>query len=93
MGVELQPVAISLNICLNIYFIDNMVKTITIKEDVYKELIKVKSDEESFSDLFERLIKSASPRDVLKKIRGSVKFRNKKGMILEVYSRRAEMRP
>ena len=69
-----------------------MVKTITIKEDVYNELIKVKSDEESFSDLFERLIKSESPRDVLTNIKGSVKFKNKKGMMDEIYSKREEMR-
>ncbi len=37
------------------------VKTITIKEKVYKDLIKVKSKDESFSDLFERLIEEKKP--------------------------------
>lgn len=69
-----------------------MAKTITIKERVYKDLIKVKSTDESFSDLFERLIKSASPRDILTKIRGSVDFKNKKKMISEIYAKRAEWR-
>lgn len=69
-----------------------MAKTITIREEVYADLIKVKSVDESFSELFERLIKSASPMDVLMKIRGSVEFRNKKRMVSEIYAKRAEMR-
>ncbi len=69
-----------------------MVKTITIREEVYKDLMKIKSADESFSVLFERLIKSASPRDVLAKIRGSVEFKNKKKMIAEIYAKRAEVR-
>lgn len=69
-----------------------MSKTITIKERVYKDLIKVKSVDESFSELFERLIKSASARDILTRIRGSVEFKDKKKMISEIYSKRAELR-
>lgn len=34
-----------------------MVKTLTIKDAVYEELVKIKGREESFSDLFERLAK------------------------------------
>ena len=34
-----------------------MVKTLTIKNTVYDELVKIKGREESFSDLFERLAK------------------------------------
>ena len=69
-----------------------MAKTITIKEKVYKELVKVKSTEESFSDLFERLIKSATPRDVLARMRGSVEFKNKKRALADIYAKRAEWR-
>jgi predicted CopG family antitoxin len=69
-----------------------MAKTITIKEKVYAELINVKKEDESFSDLFERLIKSATPIEVLTKIRGSVKFKNKSKMLAEMYAKRAEMR-
>ena len=69
-----------------------MAKTITIREQVYADLIKVKSADESFSELFERLIKSASPRDILTKIRGSMEFKNKKRMVSEIYAKRAEMR-
>jgi predicted CopG family antitoxin len=61
-----------------------MVKTITIKDSVHAKLIKAKAKDESFSTLLERLIKSARPIDVLKKIRASAEFRNKREMIKEV---------
>ncbi len=71
-----------------------MSKTITIKTQVYKDLVKVKKEEESFSDLFERLIKSATPIDILRKMRGSVTFKpgEKKKMLAEIRAKRAEMR-
>ena len=69
-----------------------MSKTITIKERVYADLIKVKKDDESFSDLFERLITSASPLEILAKIHGSVEFKNRSKMISDINSKRAEMR-
>lgn len=69
-----------------------MAKTLTIKDAVYDELVKVKGGDESFSDLFERLMKSSSPMDVLGKIRGSVEFRNKGRMLAELYSKRSEVR-
>jgi predicted CopG family antitoxin len=53
-----------------------MVKTITIKDDVYKKLVAQKGKDESFSDLFERLIdvNLHSGIDALKKLRGSMEF-------------------
>jgi predicted CopG family antitoxin len=66
--------------------IDNIVKTITIKENVYKKLIAHKGKDESFSELFERLIEENfhSSINVLKKFRGSVEFDiNDKGTILK----------
>lgn len=53
-----------------------MVKTITIKDSVYKKLIAQKDKDESFSDLFERLLEGNfhSSIDALKKIRGSIEF-------------------
>ena len=69
-----------------------MSKTITIKTEVYMDLIKVKKEQESFSELFERLIKSATPIEILRKMRGSVEFKNKKKMMSEIYSKRDEMR-
>ena len=53
-----------------------MVKTITIKDSVYKKLVEHKGENESFSDLFERLMEENfhSNIDTLKKIRGSIDF-------------------
>lgn len=53
-----------------------MVKTITIKDSVYKKLVTHKGKDESFSDLFERLIEGnfRSSIDALRKIRGSIEF-------------------
>ncbi len=51
-----------------------MPKTITIKEEVYNELAKRKREDESFSDLFERLIKSKDAGTVLDALRGSVEL-------------------
>lgn len=69
-----------------------MAKTITIREEVYKNLKRIKKKDESFSELFQRLIKSTSSVDVLEKLRGSVSFRDKKKMLLEIHSKRAETR-
>ncbi|MEM3415904.1 MAG: antitoxin VapB family protein [Candidatus Micrarchaeaceae archaeon] len=70
-----------------------MAKTITIRETVYKNLVKVKKNGESFSELFERLLKMASPVDILTRIKGSVEFKNKRKMLSELYAKRSEMRP
>ncbi len=53
-----------------------MVKTITIKDDVYNKLIAQKGKDESFSDLFERLVEENlhSGIDALKKLRGSIEY-------------------
>ena len=53
-----------------------MVKTITIKDEVYKKLLAQKGKVESFSDLFERLLDGNIHNDIdaLKKIRGSIEF-------------------
>ncbi len=65
-----------------------MVRTITITETMYNDLIRVKAEDESFSDLFGRLIKFAIPVEVIKKIRGNVEFKNKHKMALALYSNR-----
>mgnify|MGYP001575391762 CR=1 FL=1 len=36
-------------------------KTITIKKDVYRELVKVKGSDESFSSLFNRMLSERHP--------------------------------
>ena len=73
-----------------------MVKTITIKDDVYKKLIAHKGKDESFSDLFERLVEENlhGGIDALKKLRGSIEFdKNVKEKIIEdIASKRTERR-
>ena len=52
-----------------------MVKTITIKDGVFNRLSMQKGKDESFSDLFERLLDSqVSGIITLKTLRGSVEF-------------------
>ncbi|MGA9218345.1 MAG: antitoxin VapB family protein [Nitrososphaeraceae archaeon] len=73
-----------------------MVKTITIKDEVYKKLIAQKGKDESFSDLFERLVEENlhGGIDALKKLRGSLEFdKNVKEKIIEdIASKRSERR-
>lgn len=78
-----------LYICLNIN-INMGFKTLTIKESVYKKLLAIKRKDESFSDLFERL--SKSNLEILKKMRGSTTYENKKEMLNEIYEKRKEKR-
>jgi predicted CopG family antitoxin len=69
-----------------------LVKTITIREEVYRKLLTVKKKDESFSELFDRLAESKDPLETLSKLRASVEFRKKKEMLSEIYSFRAERR-
>jgi len=70
----------------------NMVKTITIRDEVYKKLLSVKGKDESFSELFERLAEGISPVETLTKLRGCVEFVDKEKMLSEIYASRAERR-
>jgi predicted CopG family antitoxin len=71
-----------------------MVKTITIRDEVYGKLLTIKGKEESFSELFDRLVKCTSPAETLKKLRGKVEFtdKEKETVLSELYSKRAEKR-
>jgi predicted CopG family antitoxin len=69
-----------------------LVKTITIREEVYRKLLTVKKKDESFSELFDRLVESKDPLETLSKLRASVEFRRKKEMLSEISSSRAERR-
>lgn len=73
-----------------------MVKTITIKDDVYKKLKNQKRKEESFIDLFERLMNqnSFSGLDILEKIRGTIDFEKseKETILSDIASKRRERR-
>jgi predicted CopG family antitoxin len=54
-----------------------MFKTITIKESVFNRLSTHKEKDESFSDLFERLLDNQiSGIDILSKLKGSIDFQN-----------------
>lgn len=69
-----------------------LVKTITIREEVYNKLLEVKEKNESFSKLFERLIESANPVETLKKLRGCIEFKDKNKLLSEIYASRSERR-
>jgi predicted CopG family antitoxin len=69
-----------------------LVKTITIREEVYRKLLTVKKKDESFSELFDRLAENKDPLETLSKLRATVEFRKKKEMLSEIYSSRAERR-
>ncbi len=69
-----------------------MTKTISIRDEVYRKLLKIKREDESFSELFERLAEGMSPLETLKRLRGCVEFRDKEKMLSEIYAVRAERR-
>ena len=69
-----------------------LTKTISIRDEVYRKLLKIKREGESFSDLFDRLAEGVSPLETLKRLRGCVEFRDKEMMLKEIYAVRAERR-
>ena len=69
-----------------------VVKTITIRDEVYKKLLAIKRKNESFSKLFERLVEDTSPLETLTKLRGCVEFKDKEKMLSEIHALRAERR-
>ncbi len=69
-----------------------MTKTITIRTEAYEKLIRIKKENESFSELFERLAEMLAPTDALLKLRGSMEFANKDRMLSEILSKRSEVR-
>ena len=69
-----------------------MTKTITIRDEVYRKLLTVKGENESFSKLFERLVEGMSPRETLTRLRGCAEFKDKEKMLSEIHALRAERR-
>ena len=69
-----------------------MPKTITIKKSVYDELVGFKKENESFSELLDRLVKSQSKKDIILSLRGSVEFQDKDILLKEIENRRRERR-
>lgn len=69
-----------------------MTKTITIRDEVYRKLLTVKRENESFSQLFERLVEGMSPLETLTRLRGCVEFKDKEKMLSGIHALRAERR-
>lgn len=69
-----------------------MAKTLTIRDEVYKRLAAIKKRDESFSQLFERLMDGSSSLELLTKLRGRAEFRDKTKMLTEIRATRAERR-
>jgi predicted CopG family antitoxin len=69
-----------------------LVKTITIRDEVYRKLLSVKRENESFSELLDKLVEGADSLETLKRLRGTVEFKDKDKMISEIYASRAEHR-
>lgn len=67
-------------------------KTITIKEDVYRRLKRIKRDDESFSDLLTRLSKNVSPIDKLLEMAGSIDFEDADSLKEEIRKKREAWR-
>ena len=82
-----------LNARLNVVStVKRLVKTITIRDDAYKKLVAVKEENESFSELFERLTEGGDTLGVLVRLRGAVEFERKERMLSELHASRAERR-
>ncbi len=71
-----------------------MVKTIAISDEVYQKLIIMKREDESFSELFDRLAKCPNSHQVLTKLRLSVVLEKeqKDKILTEISKKRSERR-
>jgi predicted CopG family antitoxin len=69
-----------------------MAKTLTIRDQVYDKLVLLKKKDESFSELFERLVEGTASLESLRRLRGSVEFKDKQQMLAEIEARRAGRR-
>lgn len=69
-----------------------MTKTLSIRDDVYRKLLRIKREDESFSELFDRISEGRNPPETLKRLRGCVEFKDKERMFAEIYAERTERR-
>lgn len=67
-------------------------KTITIREDVYRMLLSIKGNKESFSNFFERMVISRRNLDKLKELRGFVEVKDKDALLKQLSEKREEIR-
>ena len=73
-------------------FMGVMTKTLTIRDEVYKKLLTIKREGESFSELFDRLAEGSDPKETLRGLRGCAEFSDKDEMLREIHETRAERR-
>jgi predicted CopG family antitoxin len=73
----------------------SLVKTITIRDEVYEKLSAAKGGDESFSELLGRLVEGVDSMKILRELRGTVEFESgeKEKLLAEIRARRAERRP
>ena len=69
-----------------------MVKTITIRDEVYRKLAAMKREGESFSEFFERVVEGSNPIKTLVGLRGCVEFKDKEKILSEIRTLRSERR-
>lgn len=71
-----------------------MVKTLTIREEVYRKLVSIKRSGESFSELFDRLAEQEEASSALHRIRGAVAFDEgeREKVLVDIYAKRSEKR-
>lgn len=67
-------------------------KTIRIKDEVYRKLQAIKREDESLNELLERLVEGSDPLEMLRGLRGYVEFTDKERMLSEISAARAERR-
>ena len=69
-------------------------KTITIREEVYQLLVKVKHDHEDFSALLERLVTIHGKKmlSLLEKLHGTIEFDEPSSLIEDIRKRREQWR-
>ena len=80
-----QKINIRVHVCLRV-----VTKTITIKESVYRSLIALKKENESFSDLLARLAARSKTVEILKNMSGTIEFGDTDKLITEIYERRKD---
>jgi len=69
-------------------------KTITISEEVYQLLVKVKREHEDFSDLLERLAKGQGQGalSILEQLQGTIEFGDTSSLIKDIREKREHWR-
>ena len=69
-----------------------LTKTITIRDEVYEKLLRIRREDESFSELIDRLADSLDPVETLKRLRGAAVFRDREKMLSEITATRDNVR-